>query len=73
MAYEYAYYLSVLKSLHPGSAFDSMLTVGGGAKSGLFNQIKADVLGVQVRTYEMGETALIGGAVIAGVGVGLLD
>ena len=73
VAYEYAYYLSILKSLHPGSAFDRMLTVGGGAKSGLFNQIKADVLGVRVNTFEMGETALIGSAVIAGVGVGLLS
>lgn len=73
IAYEYAYYLSVLKALHPGGAFDSMLTVGGGAKSSLFNQIKADVLGVRVSTYEMGETALIGSAVIAGVGVGLLS
>jgi len=73
VAYEYKYYLSILKSLHPGRAFDGMLTVGGGAKSRLFNQIKADVLGVRVSTYEMGETALIGSAVIAGVGVGLLD
>jgi xylulokinase len=72
VAYEYQYYLAILKSLHPEDPFDNMLTVGGGAKSSLFNQIKADVLGVEVKTYEMGETALIGSAVIAGVGVGLL-
>lgn len=73
VAYEYAYYLSVLRALHPRERFDRMITVGGGAKSDLFNQIKADVLGVEVETFAMGETALIGSAVIAGVGTGLLD
>jgi len=72
IAYEYDYYLSVLRSLYPQDKFTEMLTIGGGAKSPLFNQIKADVLGVKVSTYEMGETALIAGAVIAGVGAGVL-
>jgi xylulokinase len=72
IAYEYAYYLSVLKGLYPHEAFDRMLIVGGGAESPLFNQIKADVLDVHAATLQTGETALIGSAVIAGVGVGLL-
>lgn len=72
IAYEYDYYLSVLRSLYPQDNFTEMLTVGGGAKSPLFNQIKADVLGLKVSTYDMGETALIAGAVIAGVGAGVL-
>ena len=72
IAYEYDYYLSVLKGLYPEEAFDTMLSVGGGANSTLFNQIKADVLGVRAATLKTGETALIGSAVIAGVGVGLL-
>ena len=72
IAYEYAYYLSVLKDLYPGVAFDRMLVVGGGSESTLFNQIKADVLAVGVSTLHTGETALIGSAVIAGVGAGLL-
>jgi len=73
VAYEYAYYLKVLRALHPAEPFGEMLSVGGGAKSDLFNQIKADVLGVKISTYDMGETALIGAAVIAGVGAGALD
>ena len=72
IAYEYDYYLSVLRSLYPQDHFTEMLTIGGGAKSPLFNQIKADVMGLKVSTYEMGETALIAGAVIAGVGAGVL-
>lgn len=72
IACEYHHYLSVLKALYPGESFRRMMSVGGGAKSDLFNQIKADVLGVAVETFAMGETALIGSAVIAGVGTGLL-
>lgn len=72
IAYEYAYYYRVLRTLYPEEPFAQMLCVGGGAKSDLFNQIKADVLGVKVSTYEMGETALIGAAVIAGMGAGVL-
>ncbi len=72
IAYEYKYYLSILRSLYPGDCFDHMLTVGGGAKAPLFNQIKADVLGVTVTTFETGETALLGSAVIAAAGVGLI-
>ncbi len=73
VAYEYRYYLSVLRALYPNDTFNDMITIGGGAKSPLFNQIKADVMGVNVTTFEMGETALLGSAVIAGCGVGLLS
>ncbi len=73
VAYEYTYYLSVLRKLYPNDSFDDMITIGGGANSSLFNQIKADVMGVNVTTFEMGETALLGSAVIAGCGVGLLS
>ncbi len=44
----------------------------GGSKSRLLNQIKADVLEIQVQTCETGETALIGSAAVAGAAVGLL-
>ena len=73
VAYEYRYYVSVLRQLYPQDKFDEMITIGGGAKSPLFNQIKADVMGASVTTFEMGETALLGSAVIAGVGTGLLS
>lgn len=72
VAYEYDYYLSVLRSLYPQYAFEQIIAIGGGAKSKLFNQIKADVTGMRVATFEMGETALLGSAVIAGVGAGIL-
>lgn len=73
IAYEYKFYLSVLRSLYPDDDFRSMVTIGGGAKSALFSQIKADVLGVDVMVFETGETALLGSAVIAACGVGMLS
>ena len=73
VAYEYDYYLSVLRSLYPNDSFSKMLSIGGGSKSALFNQIKADVLGVDVTTFETGETALLGSAVIAACGTGMLS
>jgi xylulokinase len=73
VAYEYRYYLSVLRQLYPQDDFPGMITIGGGANSSLFNQIKADVLGINVTTFEMGETALLGSAVIAGCGTGVLS
>ncbi|HWR24338.1 MAG TPA: FGGY family carbohydrate kinase [Feifaniaceae bacterium] len=72
IAYEYKYYLRVLRTLYPGSDFSRMLSIGGGSNSPLFNAIKADVLGIAVETFETGETALVGSAVIAGIGAGAL-
>jgi sugar (pentulose or hexulose) kinase len=46
-------------------------STGGGAKSGLWNQIKADVNNVPVITLENDDTAMIGDAIIAGVASGV--
>ncbi len=73
IAYEYSYYYEILKKLYPETRFREMFTIGGGAKSALFNSIKSDVLGLPVTTFEMGDTALVGSAVIAGFGAGVLD
>jgi len=45
-------------------------STGGGAKSVLWNQIKADVNNVPVITLENDDTALIGDAILAGVASG---
>lgn len=70
ISYEYAYYIDVLSKLYPNETFENIYAVGGGAKSELFLSIKADVLGKTVLSFETGDTALIGTAVIAAVGVG---
>jgi len=73
IAYEYKFYLDIIKKLNPGEKFDKIYTIGGGAKSDLFNQVKADVLGVRVTTFEMQDTALAGSAIVAGVACGLFE
>ncbi len=44
---------------------------GGGAKSGLWRQIMADVLGVELVTVNTTEGAAFGAALLAGVGAGI--
>ncbi|MDO4547039.1 MAG: FGGY family carbohydrate kinase [Clostridia bacterium] len=73
VAYEYAYYLDILKSLYPSQSFSVIKAMGGGSKSKLFNRIKSEVLGIPYAPFESGDTALTGSAVIAGCGVGLID
>jgi len=68
IAYEYRFYLSVMQKLYPSSDFQKMYATGGGANSDAFNQIKSDVLGLEVVPLVMSDTALVGSAVIAGVG-----
>lgn len=46
---------------------------GGGAKSQLWRQIMADVLGVELVTVNTTEGAAFGAALLAGVGAGLFD
>ena len=72
ISYEYSYYLQVLKQLYQGQEFGEMWAVGGGAKSNLFLKIKAEGLGTDIVSFQTGDTALIGSAVIAGVGAGIL-
>ena len=46
---------------------------GGGAKSPVWRQIMADVLGVELVTVNTTEGAAFGAALLAGVGAGLFD
>ena len=55
-----------------GARIDEMRVCGRQALSEDWNQIKADVLGVPVAVPRVRETALLGSAVLAGVGAGLL-
>jgi xylulokinase len=72
IAFEYAVYLGVARSLFPELALRRMIVVGGGAKSALWTQIKADVLGVPHATCaNRSDFAPLGSAVIAGHAVGL--
>jgi xylulokinase len=54
-----------------GIKIDEIRSIGGGSKSGLWNQIKADVLGMPIAVLEDSVGAAVGDAYLAGMGAGL--
>lgn len=73
VAYEYAYYLDVEKSLLPDLDFKEARVIGGGSRSEFWNQIKADVLGIPYVRLNREEYAVLGSAIVAGYAVGVFD
>ena len=73
VAYEYAYYLSILRQAIPDLQLTETRVVGGGARSRLWNQIKADVLDVPYQPMTGSEFGTWGAAMIAGKAVGVYD
>jgi len=73
VAYEYAYYLGILRELIPSLQLTEARVVGGGARSALWNQIKADVIGVPYQPLQGDEFGAWGCAMIAGKAVGIFD
>ncbi|MFC1975087.1 FGGY-family carbohydrate kinase [Chloroflexota bacterium] len=73
VAFEYAYYLSILRDLIPNLSLLEARAVGGGAQSVVWNQIKADVLGVPYQRLQRGEFGTWGSAMIAGKAIGIFD
>ena len=53
-----------------GIELHELRVMGGGAKSQLWNQIKADITGLQVNVPEITETTALGAAFLALVGIG---
>lgn len=53
-----------------GIRVNELVAVGGGAKSGLWLQIKADILNRPIRTLRCRESACLGAALLAGVAAG---
>jgi len=54
-----------------GIKIDEIRSIGGGSKSGLWNQIKADVLGMPIAILQDSVGAAVGDAYLAGMGSGL--
>lgn len=71
IAYEYRFYLEILRDSLAGIKLERVHVIGGGAKSALFNKIKADVLGLDYTVLKNNDTATLGCAIIAGHGVGI--
>jgi xylulokinase len=71
VAFEYAYYLKILRELIPDLRLVEARVIGGGARSARWNQIKADVLNVPYQRLAREEFGTWGAALIAGHAVGL--
>ena len=72
IAFEYAYYLQILKDLLPELRFVEARAIGGGARSTAWNQIKANVLNIPYQRLRKNEFGTWGAAMIAGKAAGLI-
>lgn len=54
-----------------GVSVGEIRSLGGGARSDVWNQIKADVTGCRLITFRCKEAASLGAAILAGKGLGL--
>lgn len=73
IAYEYAYYLKILTEALPDLVLVVARVIGGGARSELWNQIKADILNVPYQRLKGNEFGTWGAAMIAGKAAGLIE
>ena len=56
-----------------GRDISEIRSMGGGANSDLWNRIKADITSKKLVTLKHKETACLGSAILAGVGIGVFD
>jgi xylulokinase len=73
VALEYAGFLRVVRELHPGFVPDEGRVVGGGARSAVWNDIKASALGVPLDRLDREELSCWGAALVAGRASGVFD
>ena len=73
VAFEYAHYLDIERQLAPHLVLKEARVIGGGASSTLWNQIKADVLGLPYVQLNRQEFPVLGSAILAGYAVGVFD
>jgi xylulokinase len=71
LTYELRLNLELLRA--GGVRIDVLRAIGGGAKSKLWLQLKADITGIPVVTPRVTEAAAFGAALLAGRGVGLFE
>lgn len=73
VAYEYACYFEAAERVDPTCRPREVRVIGGGAASGLWTRIKADVLGIPFIVMEPRNHTCWGAALAAAFGAGLLD
>ncbi|MEM1588928.1 MAG: FGGY family carbohydrate kinase [Candidatus Bathyarchaeia archaeon] len=73
ICYEYHYYLSIIKELLTNLELKEVRCIGGGSRSSIWNQIKADVLNVPYVLLNKEEYAVLALAALGGYAVGFLN
>jgi L-xylulokinase len=69
VAFEHRRHIDVLRNA--GIRFDTATLSGGGARSAVWPQMFADVLGIPISVAVCAETGALGAAIAAGVGAGV--
>ncbi len=73
VALEYSLYLRASTALHPELGMSEVRSTGGGSKNTVWNAVKADALGLPVRTIRDSAGAPAGAAMVAAAAVGLVE
>lgn len=73
IAYDQYLQLQSFRASNPGLQVEEVTAYGGGAKSTLWNQIKADVMGLPQALLGREDLAPIGNAILAGYALGIYD
>lgn len=70
LSYYACYGLEILQQVGNYKALN-VICVGGGSKNSLWNQIRADVMGIPVKSIDMKEATALGAALVALKGMGI--
>ena len=73
IAYDQYLALQSLRAAYPETAASEVTVYGGGSHSGLWNQIKADVMGLPYVSLAREDLAALGSVILAGYAVGIYD
>ncbi len=73
VGYEDASSLDIVRGRLPDLNFRETRVIGGGARSKLWNQIKADILGVPYVNLNREQFGVLGSAILAGYAVGVFE
>jgi xylulokinase len=73
VALEYGIYAGILREQYQGMSLREIRITGGGEKSKVWNQLKANVLQMPVVQLTRSEGAPMGAALVAGFGVGMFS
>lgn len=73
IAYDQYLAFQSLQTAHPEADVEAITVYGGGSKSALWNQIKADVMGLPYVSLSREDLSALGAAILAGYAVGIYD